>query len=182
MTAEVVAAPVEGTSPETPATDLTTENATLKRKLATLEGQSQALAREKAAKDELVNKLAEAERWKAEKEQADMNEFDRAQARIKTLEKEREEARAEAAHERLARKYPLAVEFLANEALPSEEKLAELNARLTPAASAEPEPERVPGNPPKAAQMPDSRSRLEQVREKLAEAAKTEVQKWSLPD
>jgi hypothetical protein len=181
--AEDVAVTVEETSPESPATDLSTENATLKRKLATLEGQSQALAREKKEKDELLSRLTDAERKIAEKEQADMSEFDRAQARIKTLEKEREEARAEAAHERLARKYPLAVEFLANETLPSEEKLAELNTRLTPKAEAEePEQTRAPGNPQKATQLPDNRTRLEIVREKLNDAAKNEVMKWGLPD
>lgn len=115
-----------------------------------------------AARTALAAQVDELSRWKAEREQADMTEYERLQAQLKQRESDLAAAKAEAQRERLARRFPLATELLGDDPLPSEEKLAALEERLSAAtpAPAESEPEPVVDmNRPKKAIAPATEER-----------------------
>lgn len=141
----------EATSPEVaeqPATPVVDE-ATWRKRVA---GKDQALtaAQQRAA-------AAEAERdalskWKAEMEQANMTELQKAQAERDQLRAEAAAAKAEAAAIRLGSKYPLAAEILGDDLSKFDEtRVAEINGRLAKEQAAESEaPEaRIDPNSPR---------------------------------
>lgn len=148
------------------------DETTWKKRLA---GKDQALTAAQRARDEALAQIEELNRWKAERENADLTEYERAI-------KERDAAKAEAAaamaianRERLARKYPLAVErFDENDPLPSEETLAALQEALAvgPKTEAPPAAPRVdPNNPPRRGGAPAPTSKeaaMESLRTGLA--------------
>lgn len=103
QSAEVVA-PEVATVP----TDAEGDVATWKKRLA---GKDQALTAVKKELDEIKSKAEELARWKAEQEQAQMTEFEKAQAKIRDLESKAAAAEAKAKEERLAREFPLAYQF-----------------------------------------------------------------------
>jgi TolA-binding protein len=103
QSAEVVA-PEVATVP----TDVEGDVATWKKRLA---GKDQALTAAKKELDDIKSKAEELSRWKAEQEQAQMTEFEKAQAKIRDLESKAAAAEAAAREERLAREFPLAYQF-----------------------------------------------------------------------
>jgi hypothetical protein len=106
----VVEQSAEVVAPEV--TTVPTENdgdvATWKKRLA---GKDQALTAAKKELDDIKSKAEELSRWKAEQEQAQMTEFEKAQAKIRDLESKAAAAEAAAKEERLAREFPLAYQF-----------------------------------------------------------------------
>jgi hypothetical protein len=139
-------APVETESAEKPATPAFDE-ATYQKKIR---GYTSAINQAKA---EAAAAKAEAEalsRWKAEREQADMSELDKALARVKALEVEAGEAKALAAAARLAAQYPRAAEVLGDDISKLDPtKVAELDGRLAKEAgeAASEEPRVDPNSP-----------------------------------
>lgn len=116
---QVPVAPVEG------ATDAATQEAedvtTWKKRLA---GKDQALT---AAKKELDAIKAESDnlrKWKAEQEQANMSEFEKAQARLMALESELNATKEAARFERIRSSHPSYAQFLADTAGLDEEARA----------------------------------------------------------
>lgn len=150
------------------------DEATWKKKLA---GKDQALTTaqsranaEKARADELERKIAGYE-------QANLSEVERLQQERDQLRAEATSAKAEAARERLSRKFPLAADLL-GDALPNDEdRVAEIEGRLK-AAAAEPEsdprvdPNNPRANPPRVPRTPT----LGDAKDVLAKAADTYFQ------
>jgi hypothetical protein len=139
-------APTEAGSAEAPATPAFDE-ATYKKKI---QGYTSAINQAKA---EAAAAKAEAEslsRWKAEREQADMSELDKALTRVKALEAEAAEAKALATAAQLAAKYPRAAELLGDD-LPKFDatRVAEIDGRLAKEAgeAASDEPRVDPNSP-----------------------------------
>lgn len=135
----------EAEAPTTPAVD----EATWKKRLA---GKDQALTAAQRERDQLRAEAQRLSAWKAEKEQADLTELERAQAEIKRFQSEAEAARAEATAARLAARYPLAAEALGDDIGKLDEtKVAELNGRLSAgtAESVPAEPRIDPNSPRK---------------------------------
>ncbi len=133
--------PVE--APATPAFD----EATYKKKI---QGYTQAITAAKKEADAAKAEAAALSKWKAEKEQADMSELEKAQARVAALETEAAQARAEAAAARLGKQYPLAAELLGEDLSKFDEtRVAEINGRLAKELADESEPDaRIdPNNP-----------------------------------
>jgi hypothetical protein len=89
-------------------TDNESDVTTWKKRLA---GKDQALTATKKELDDLKTQAAELSRWKAEQEQAQMTEFEKAQAKIRELEQKAVTAEQAAKEERLAREFPLAYQF-----------------------------------------------------------------------
>lgn len=149
------------------------ELTTYKKRLA---GKDRALTEAQRKAKALEEELSSLRRWKAEKEEADMTEVERLAKRAEAAEAEAAKARAEAMREKLARKYPLALElFDEEEPLPSETTLAALNERLVAKQSdAEPAPEpRIDPNNPRKGGRPRGDSRtaddiLRQIDEQFA--------------
>lgn len=159
-------------APETPAASPATQaEATLTpRQIETLQGQSRALEAKTKEAERLAQELATAQRTIAERQQADMTEFEKAQLRIKTLENEVAEARVGLTRAQLAAKYPKATEFFGDDALPSETRLADLEKTLTTKPETKVEPETAPPpNPPKQHAPTENRSQkdilMDQVRD-----------------
>lgn len=103
------------------ATNEVEDVATWKKRLA---GKDQALT---AAKKELETLKSEADnlkRWKAEQEQANMSEFEKAQARLAALESELNQTKEYARQERIRASAPNYAQFLADTAGLSEEARA----------------------------------------------------------
>jgi hypothetical protein len=158
-------APAETGSAEAPATPAFDE-ATYKKKI---QGYTSAINQAKA---EAAAAKAEAEslsRWKAEREQADMSELDKALSRVKALEVEAAEAKALAAAARLAAQYPRAAEVLGDDISRLDPtKVAELDGRLAKdageAASEEP---RVDPNSPRKPLPKAPTGSLKEAKEQL---------------
>lgn len=113
-------APVEGAA----AADATLETddvATWKKRLA---GKDQALTAAKKELDTLKSEAETLKRWKAEKEHANMSEFEKAQARLAALESELNQTREDARQERIRASAPNYAQFLADTAGLSEEARA----------------------------------------------------------
>ncbi len=161
--AEVVEAPV------------TTENegdvTTWKKRLA---GKDQALTAAKKELDEIKSKAEELARWKAEQEQSQMTEFEKAQARIRELESKAAAAEAAAREERLAREFPLASQFVKDTSgLDEVSRVAALEKFIRDAAAAsaivESEPAPVdPNNARRATAAPTVKPDSKSIKEKLA--------------
>lgn len=154
-------------SVETPATPAFDE-ATWKKRVA---GKDQALTEAKKQAAELKKQLDDLSRWKAEKEQADMSELDKALKRIADAEARAAAAEAAANAARLAREYPLAAGLLGDDiGLFSAERVAEIDGNLKKAAGDEsaPEPRIDPNNPRRQASKPPA-SDLESLKKSLAD-------------
>ena len=145
-----VPSPDAPVTPEAPTTDFAAEATEFKNRFA---GSQRKLTETLAEKARLEAEAESLRKWKADKEMADMSEVERLQAERDQARAEADQARSEAQRERLARKFPLAVDFYGDDALPSEERLAALNERL--AGDGEEtevaEPPIDPNNPRKAA-------------------------------
>lgn len=166
-----------------PATSLEDENATLKRKLATLEGQSQALAREKEEKARIAKELDELSRWKAEREKEDMSEVDRLQLAVKEAQAERETAIAAVQREKFTRLYPLAVAEFGDQALPPEDVLARLNEKFAKATAetVTPEPPVDRNLPQRSATLP-AESEMDTIDREIARMGQIEMNRLAGKD
>lgn len=103
-TAEAVA-PAEETPTQAEGEDV----ATYKKRLA---GKDQALTATKKELDALKKEAEDLKRWKAEVEEKNLSEYEKAQLRIKALEESLQREQETARQERLAREYPLAYQFI----------------------------------------------------------------------
>ena len=112
---------------EEPTTDFAAQATEYKNRFA---GSQKRLTEEMTARKAADAEIESLRAWKADKEKADMTEVERLQAERDEARNEAEQARSEAQREKLARKFPLAVEFYGEDALPSEERLAALNEML----------------------------------------------------
>lgn len=150
-TTEAPSQEVEGTEPDAPATDPVAEATEYKNRFA---GSQRKLTETLNAKKALEQEIESLRQFKAQAERASMTEVERLKAEAEDARREAAAARAEAQRERLARTYPLAVEFYGDDPLPSEEKLATLNEKLTAKsedAETAPEPRIDPNLPRRAA-------------------------------
>ena len=117
--------------PSTPAVD----EATWKRRIA---GKDQALTAAQQRAAALEAERDALSKWKAEQEQANMTELQKAQAERDQLRAEAAAAKAEAAAIRLGAKYPLAAELLGDDLTKFDEtRVAEINGRLAKEQAAE---------------------------------------------
>ena len=159
----------EGTDaePTTPAFD----EATWKKRLS---GKDQALTAAQRERDALKAEYEALAKWKAEREQAEMSEYEKAQARIAALEAEAQAARAEAQAAKLTSQYPLAAELLGDDLAKFDPvRVAEINGRLAKeqaeAESAEPEP-RIDTNSPRRPIARPQKVDLDSAKRALASA------------
>jgi len=134
---------------ETPAvaTESESDVTTWKKRLA---GKDQALTAAKKELDEIKSRADELARWKAEQEQAQMTEYEKAQARIRELESKAAAAERAAREERLAREFPLAYQFEKDTSgLDEASRAAALEKFIREAAAvaATPEPAPAPVDP-----------------------------------
>lgn len=135
-------APVEDTPTQAEGEDV----ATYKKRLA---GKDQALTATKKELDQIRKEAEDLRRWKAEIEEKNLSEFDKAQLKIKTLEETLAKQQEEARQERLARQHPLYAQFRQDTANLDEEARAAaferfLASRVTEVES---EPRIDPNNP-----------------------------------
>lgn len=86
---------------------------TWKKRLA---GKDQALTSAKAELESIRKEAEELKRWKAETENANLSEFQKAQNRLAALEQELNEAKEVARNERLRNAYPNYAQFLSDTA------------------------------------------------------------------
>jgi hypothetical protein len=159
------ALPESDEAPATPAFD----EATYKKKI---QGYTQAITAAKKEAEAARSEAAALAKWKAEREQADMTEFEKAQARIASLEAEAQQARAEAATARLSAQYPLAAEVLGDDISRLDvTKVAELDGRLAKeqATQSEPEPRVDPNNPRRTVPKPPPND-LQSAKQALTDA------------
>jgi len=110
---EVVNQPV--TESQETATPDDNDITTWKKRLA---GKDQALTSTKKQLDELKSEYEKVQTWKLQMEEASLTEFERAQRKIETLEKELRATREAESKARLAKEYPSYVQW--------QEKVAEL--------------------------------------------------------
>jgi hypothetical protein len=103
------------------ATNEVEDVATWKKRLA---GKDQALTAAKKELDSLKSEAENLKRWKAEQEQANMSEFEKAQARLAALESELNQTKEYARQERIRSSAPNYAQFLADTAGLSEEARA----------------------------------------------------------
>lgn len=116
-------------APEAEATPSADELATLKKRLA---GKDQAYSALKKQFDAIAAEKDGLSKWKAEKEYSDLSEVEKLQRSLADAESRIAAAEQRAERARLASTYPLAVEMFGDDPLPSEERLAALQQRLTP--------------------------------------------------
>ena len=135
----------EAEAPVTPAGD---DAATLKRRLA---GKDQALTRIQQERDAIKAERDQLSSWKAQVEQTNMTELEKAQARIAALEVERQTAVEAATRLRLEREFPLSFQILGDKTPLDDAVLTEIESRLAALPKQdEPEPEpRVDRNQPR---------------------------------
>jgi hypothetical protein len=155
-------------------TTVPTENdgdvATWKKRLA---GKDQALTAAKKELDDIKSKAEELSRWKAEQEQAQMTEFEKAQAKIRDLESKAAAAEAAAKEERLAREFPLAYQFQKDTSgLDETSRAAALEKFIRDAASSKEQVETAPAivdpnNARRATAAPITKPDSKSITEKL---------------
>jgi len=97
-------APAEDTLTQAEGEDV----ATYKKRLA---GKDQALTATKKELDAIRKEADDLKRWKAEIEEKNLSEYDKAQLKIKTLEETLAKQQDEARQERLSRQHPLYAQF-----------------------------------------------------------------------
>lgn len=135
-------APVEDTPTQVEGEDV----ATYKKRLA---GKDQALTATKKELDQIRKEAEDLRRWKAEIEEKNLSEYEKAQLKIKALEDTLARQQEEARQERLARQHPLYAQFRQDTANLDEEARAAafekfLDSRV---AEVESEPRIDPNNP-----------------------------------
>jgi hypothetical protein len=144
--------------------------ATWKKRLA---GKDQALTAAKKELDDIKSKAEELSRWKAEQEQAQMTEFEKAQAKIRDLESKAAAAEAAAKEERLAREFPLAYQFQKDTSgLDETSRAAALEKFIRDAASSKEQVETAPAivdpnNARRATAAPITKPDSKSITEKL---------------
>jgi hypothetical protein len=112
-------APVEGAAAE--ATPEVEDVATWKKRLA---GKDQALTAAQKALEVIKTEAENLKRWKAEQEQANMSEFEKAQVKLATLEAELNQTKEYARMERIRASAPSYAQFIADTAGLDEEARA----------------------------------------------------------
>ena len=132
----------EATEPEEPTTDFAAQATEYKTRFA---GSQRKLTETLAEKKALADEVETLRQFKATTERASMSEIERLNDEIKEAKEAAAAARSEAQREKLARKFPLAVEFYGDEPMPSEAKLAALQERLS--GESEPEAQIDPNKP-----------------------------------
>ena len=99
---------VDSAVEETPTQADGEDVATYKKRLA---GKDQALTATKKELDQIRKEAEDLRRWKAEIEEKNLSEYERAQLKIKTLEDTLAKQQDDARQERLARQHPLYAQF-----------------------------------------------------------------------
>lgn len=152
----------------TPAFDETT----WKKRLA---GKDQALTAAQKQRDELQRQYDDLQKWKAEKENADLSELERLQRERDELRAAAEAAKSEATRERLGRKFPLAFDLLGDATPLDEVRLAEIETRLKSLATEDDEPEpRIDPNSPRRKPAGSGTRTKEDIRSDLVSALKAQ--------
>ena len=120
-------------------------------------------------KKQLESDLAASRGQLAEYERKNLSDLELAQRERDDARKEAAESKALAQRAILQAKYPAALAFLGDDALPSEEKLAALNEKLAaPAAPAAPAPEpRVDPNRPPRTTPVDNRTDTQRIMDQI---------------
>jgi DNA repair exonuclease SbcCD ATPase subunit len=162
----------EDTAPvvDVAATENDADVTTWKKRLA---GKDQALTAAKKELDDIKSKAEELSRWKAEQEQAQMTEFEKAQAKIRDLESKAAAAEAAAKEERLAREFPLAYQFQKDTSgLDETSRAAALEKFIRDAASSKEQVETAPAivdpnNARRATAAPITKPDSKSITEKL---------------
>lgn len=134
-------------------------------------GVHSALTKTQLERDALKTEAETLRAWKAQQEEADMTEVQKLTKKLTEQEAALAAARSEVQREKLARQFPLAAEQLGDDAFPSEETLARLEAALK-AGTAEPEQEPYidPNNPRRTplAQAQKPRSKADAIADLMA--------------
>lgn len=155
---EVVNQPV----PESQETATQDDNdiTTWKKRLA---GKDQALTSTKKQLDELKAEYEKVQAWKLQMEEASLTEFERAQRKIETLEKELRATREAETKARLAQEYPTYVQWQSKVAeLSDEERAREFEALIK--TGGKPADESVdPNKPAKAAPVKAGKRSSEEI-------------------
>ena len=162
----------EGIEPEAPAPDWEAQATEYKNRFA---GSQKKLTETLNAARKAEEEIEALRKFKAEAERANMSELERLQAERDEARREAAAARSVAARAELARKYPLAVDFLGDdEPLTSEAKLQALNERLAARDDDETdEPPRIDPNTP--------RRPVVQPKERTLEDAKNDLRNSEFP-
>lgn len=135
-------APVEDTPTQAEGEDV----ATYKKRLA---GKDQALTATKKELDAIRKEAEDLKRWKAEIEEKNLSEFEKAQLKIKALEDSLQREQEAARQERLARQHPLYAQFRQDTTGLDEEARAAAFERFVSSlnAASQSEPRIDPNNP-----------------------------------
>lgn len=133
---------------------------TWKKRLA---GKDQALTSTKKQLDELKAEYEKVQTWKLQMEEASLTEFERAQRKIETLEKELRATREAETKARLAQEYPTYVQWQSKVAeLSDEERAREFEALIK--TGGKPADESVdPNKPAKAAPVKAGKRSSEEI-------------------
>ena len=155
-------APAEDTLTQAEGEDV----ATYKKRLA---GKDQALTATKKELDVLKKEADDLKRWKAEIEEKNLSEYEKAQLKIKALEDTLARQQDEARQERLARQHPLYAQFRQDTANFDEEARAAafekfLDSRVAEVESA---PRIDPNNPRREPVVEKSKSTSAEIGERL---------------
>lgn len=155
MADEVVTAPAESqakvVTPEVAPVVATPESeedvATWKKRLA---GKDQALTAAQKALETVKSEAEQLKRWKAEQEQSNMSEFEKAQARLAALETELNATKEYARQEKIRSSAPNYAQFLADTAgLPEEARAVAFENYLTEIKKAQAVEKSAPTDSPK---------------------------------
>jgi hypothetical protein len=158
----VANAPVDETPTQAEGEDV----ATYKKRLA---GKDQALTATKKELDALKKESEDLRRWKAETEEKNLSEYERAQLKIKNLEDTLQREQESARQERLARKHPLYAQFRQDTAEFDEEaRAAAFEKFLASRETAnESEPRIDPNNPRRETVTQKAKSTSADISERL---------------
>jgi hypothetical protein len=141
---------VDASTAEAVGSDIATpafDESTYKKKI---QGYTSAINQTKAEAKQLAAEVEALRKWRAEREQADMSEFEKAQARIAALEAEVSATKAQATAATLARQYPRAAELLGDDLGKFDAtRVAEIDGRLAQEAEAEASEPRIDANSPR---------------------------------
>ena len=173
---EAEATPEVAPETATPAPDTTT----LEKRLR---GKDQALTAAQRERDAIKAERDALSAWKAERENADLTELEKAQKELAEAKAEATKARAEAEAIRLKSAYPLAADLLGDDLTKFEEsRVAEIDGRLAKEQDGESEPgSRIdPNNPRRPAPKVTPPADKESARAALIAAGNpfADAQKW----
>ncbi len=155
-------APVEDTPTQAEGEDV----ATYKKRLA---GKDQALTATKKELDQIRKEAEDLRRWKAEIEEKNLSEYERAQLKIKTLEDTLAKQQDDARQERLARQHPLYAQFRQDTANFDEEARAAAFEKFLASreTEVESEPRIDPNNPRREPVVETKKSTSADIAERL---------------